>query len=330
MRCLLVLVYLLGCTTRGHGLKFRIVGKDNNKVLLLTDCPWAEQQGTKCSRYETHFAVAAKGYEGDPALFRRALRQSGIREIWIISGGGQVQAAIEMARDLRHSGLPVRVPNAKEVGLPVKVHPWCVSSCTVFFMGGVLRYIDQGATYQVHSASLWQTEVDWHDDATPAQPPTVEAEIGEIASSPEKALRVFAQAEQKEARVMALQMLRLFQNTLLIPTRRAPVSEDEDEITAEATAQLPALEYLTSRKEQQDEQRIRAEGRAAVQDIMMRVEREQMAAAIRWLEGRSDLGYRADSALEMLRMMYMESIRETSTLSESELERRGYVTPEVR
>ncbi len=331
MRVWLSLVCLFCCAIPGWSLKFRFLGKGSDRILLLYDC---DQIDDPCEEYENSFFVQIQGspYEGDPAAFRRYLREPGIREVWIVSGGGFVDAAIEMARDLRDSHIPVRVPNlAKRLKLPdtTPFHSACVSSCTVFFMGGVIRSIDPGATYQVHSASKWQEMVTWKKDA-PSQVESFNHRIREMADKPDTGLADFAREEQREARTMAFQMLRVFQNTLLVPTRKPPEEEDPDRLEQEATLRPPPLTYAGSRQEQQDINRIEAEGRAAVQDIMMRIEREQMASAIHWLESRRDLGQRADTALEMLRMMYMESIRETSTLSESELERRGYVTPEIK
>lgn len=328
-RGILCLICLFVCAVPCRALKFRVAGEGNNKILLVTDCPWVEKEGAVCRPSELHFTDAQDGYEGDAAVFRRALHTQGVSEVWVISGGGNVQAAVEMARDLRVSGFPVRVPSATRVGVSPKVHPYCVSACTIFFMGGVIRRIDPGATYQVHSASSWSGRVDWQSGGT-QHSPTIDPKIVLVAEKPERLLPTFVEGQQESARVMALQLLRIFQNTLLVPTRRQLIPENDTQMEAEATASLPTLTYAGSHQEQLDVGRIHAEGRAAVQDILMRIEREEMGDAIRWLQSRTDLGYRADTAIEMLRMMYMESIRETSTLSESELERRGYVTPEVR
>ena len=308
------MVLALSAPRPAAALRFRVQEVGNRKLLWVYDCKRKDPiDGSSCESYEAGFNVSGDGYAGDPVVFHAYLERARISEVVVFSGGGIVNAAIPMARDLRAHRLAIRVPKGTA----------CVSSCTIFFMGGTIRTIEKGATYEVHSASSWQSGIDemTHEILPP---------VRMVADNPDNKLREFVQEEQVDSRERALQLLRLFQNTLILSTGRSQEPEDDRDIADEADHDLPPLDYLNSEALRRDVRRIHAEGVAAVQDIMMRLEREQMGSAIHWLEGRTDLGYRAAPALEMVRMMYMESIRETSTLSESELERRGYVTPQLR
>lgn len=325
MPCVLLLLLCL-TVVPARALRFSVGSSGNRRVLYIHDC--FKGEGEPCQPYEEEFTTSEKGYPGDAAVFQAVLGKNRVDEIWLNSNGGQVYAALEMAPILRASHLPIRVPGPQtllQARLPVKAYPEvrCVSSCTVLFMGGYLRSIDPEATYEVHSASGFQGLVDWQTYTI------TDPRIDQIAAHPEKELRDFAADEQVGARFRALAFLRLFQTTLLIPTGKPSLDESLEQIELEADRDRPPLVYGKENNPEleADKRRIDAEGRAAVQDILMRLEREFMADAIHELEQRSDLGPRSAPALEMVRLMYMESIRETSTLSQSELLRRGYVTP---
>ena len=97
---------------------------------------------------DTRRVLAAVGVIGpnDGARLRTALQNAGpIDEIWFNSPGGVVDAGIAMGRVIREYGLFVRVPSGLK----------CASSCSIAFLGGVLRQVDPGAGYGIHMFSLY-------------------------------------------------------------------------------------------------------------------------------------------------------------------------------
>jgi hypothetical protein len=79
--------------------------------------------------------------EGAPQRLQEALK-SGIRidEIWIRSPGGNARAGNEAGKIIRASGIPTRVPQG-----------WaCFSACNFIFMGGPIRFVDEGGVFAVH------------------------------------------------------------------------------------------------------------------------------------------------------------------------------------
>ncbi len=77
-------------------------------------------------------------------ILRAAIRTNApIDEVWLTSGGGNVDGGLAMGRVLREYGLFVRVP---------KGH-FCASSCSLAFLGGALRSV-QG-DYGIHMFSRY-------------------------------------------------------------------------------------------------------------------------------------------------------------------------------
>lgn len=68
-----------------------------------------------------------------------------IDEVWLASPGGDLAEGIKMGRILRGKGLSVRVP----------ANHACISSCTVAFLGGVIRTVDAGGYYGIHMFSYF-------------------------------------------------------------------------------------------------------------------------------------------------------------------------------
>ncbi len=63
-----------------------------------------------------------------------------IQEIWIRSPGGDARAGNAAGKIIRDSMVPTRIPDG-----------WaCFSACNFIFMGGVIRYVDQGGIFAVH------------------------------------------------------------------------------------------------------------------------------------------------------------------------------------
>ena len=217
-----------------------------------------------------------------------------------------------MARTFRANQLTVRIKDGF----------YCISACTIAFMGGYFRYMDEGGTYEVHSASSVLEAL--NDDHT------VNSFVKRLLDNPEQGLLDFARSRQISMRFMAMRILRLFQNTLTIPLNKS-VREDDDAFLRWAKSDLPHWKYLDgdSPERVHDVARIQAEGGAAVQDVLMRLEREAMANSIEELDASvGSLGARASAALRMLRLMYMTSIKETAVLNRTTMLEMGYLTEE--
>jgi hypothetical protein len=292
--------------------------EDGRRILLVRDCGLFEPR-SECEEWERAFRVAAtyprltRGsyrYPGDAAVLNAMVldaRQRGrpYDEVWLYSGGGHLDAGIELGRVLRRHGMTVRVPRGAR----------CVSSCTVAFMGGLFRFVDEGATYEVHAGSWVSQALGSRNEALIAR--------GDFAQ--------IAEFYRVDARKTACQLLTHFQNTLIIPLNERPRAEDDAAFDRCARSSPPRAFY-TEAQAALDRQRIGNEGLAAAQDILMRIEREAMAAAIADLEAMvraNMLGPRAGPALRMVQAMYDVSIQETAVLTRETMLRMGYITQEV-
>jgi hypothetical protein len=284
-------------------------------VLEARDCGIFEHDDARgCDGWERRFNRAGlypdrhgieRRYHGDPEELRRRLSQRRFAEVWLVSGGGNLFAGIEMGRILRQHQMTVRVPAGMH----------CASACTVAFMGGFFRFLSPGATYEVHAASVVGDGVDREIVAL--------AERGEFQE--------IARSERIAARYIARALLTHFQNTLTLPLNRQQ-PEDNTAFRRWAGQNIPPRPFYTEEHLQQDRRRVQAEGPAAVQDIIMRIERDAMQAAIadlRDLVRHNRLGPRADAALRMVEAMYDVSIRETAVLTRETMLRMGYITEEL-
>jgi hypothetical protein len=76
-----------------------------------------------------------------PDRLREALTANApIDEIWLRSPGGSARSGNEAGKIIREAMVPTRIPGG-----------WaCFSSCNFMFMGGPIRYVDQGGQFVVH------------------------------------------------------------------------------------------------------------------------------------------------------------------------------------
>ena len=79
--------------------------------------------------------------EDMPARLAEALKTNDpVDEIWLRSPGGDARAGNDAGKIIRRSGVPTRIPAN-----------WaCFSSCNFMFMGGPIRFVDDGAMFVVH------------------------------------------------------------------------------------------------------------------------------------------------------------------------------------
>jgi hypothetical protein len=255
-------------------------------------------------------------YPGDAKVLDQTLtaqEQKGhpYEEVWLFSFGGSLNEGIEVAKVLRRHHMTVRVPKGAQ----------CISSCTVLFMGGYLRYVD--GTYRVHSGSAVM-------QGTTGDTP-IGGLIAEAQKDPDGTFKEIAEFEQIAQRSLARELERLFQNTLLIPFKTY-LPDDKNSFDAWAKSNPPHLAYLDPGNPQRaaDVQRYKTEGAACMQDIAMRIERDSMTAAIADMQAiQPSLGKRAGPAIDMVAAMYMTSIKETSALSHETLLKMGYITEDI-
>jgi hypothetical protein len=75
------------------------------------------------------------------ARLQDALKQNApIDEMWIRSPGGNARAGNEAGKIIRAAGIPTRIPEG-----------WaCFSACNFVFMGGPIRFVDDGGYFVVH------------------------------------------------------------------------------------------------------------------------------------------------------------------------------------
>ena len=87
---------------------------------------------------------------GAPARLSRALTGiTGKVTIWLNSPGGNLFAGMQLGRIIRAHGASTHIVGSRTL-LPGE----CYSACALAFLGGVHRFVDHGARYGVHRASL--------------------------------------------------------------------------------------------------------------------------------------------------------------------------------
>jgi hypothetical protein len=268
-------------------------------------------------------------YSGDVAQLRRFLGQDAFAEVWLLSGGGHLVAGLGIGKELRDKGVAVRVPSAvrvREAGLRLaeRQSAACVSACTIAFMGGVFRYIDDGASYQIHAGSRY---LDLGGRRLEDIHKTLAAGGG--------GLQAIADEINKDARDSLRNDLVHFHDTLLLPlgernTRGERANRDK-ELSAWVIAAPARFPYSTADRER-DRQVIESEGDAALQDIFMRLERRAIALAVEDVRPMLPrLGRRADAALAMFVAMFdTASIKESNMMARETLVSMGYITEDVK
>ena len=300
--------------TPAQALKFEPVSAKDlpagvKSALWVRDCGRAFGD-KQCSESETMFSV------GDSARLAAQLMARRYDEVWLASGGGVLDEGLAIGEVLRRFQMTVRVPPGRQ----------CVSSCTVAFLGGAFRFIDEGATYEVHAASLFlDTDLDdpWMKDVA-ADPPAGLVEWND------RLLNGFDLQRHRisGSRESAQQLLLHFQKALH-PLGQLPAGREEtnrDLLRKWVRAATPSS-YRGSAQLQRDVDAVRREGVVAVQQILMRLERDGMQVAIDELRQMiPNLGPRAEPALRMLETMYSSRITGTASLSYETLLQMGYIT----
>ena len=269
---------------------------DGRTILWVRDCG-PRFKDTNCTESSKHFS------SGDSARLRQVINRK-YDEIWLASNGGSLDEGIKVGEVFREMQATVRVP----AGLS------CVSACTVAFMGGFFRIVDDGATYEVHAASAFLGGFDGEYQG---------GILKELNWNPQDGYARFAKNERESARDWASRLLPFFQQGLL-PLGRQVSNGGRLQRWLQSDAPTP---YLTSASLMEDAERFRREGTPSAQETLMRIERESMDLAIEELRAMlPDLGPRAEPALGMLEAMYSSRITLTASLSHETLLKMGYIT----
>jgi len=312
----LISVALLLCASRAEALKFepvnpKLLPPGVKSALWVRDCGKQGFQDRNCGESESSF------FKGDADRLTRELTGKSYDEIWLASSGGNLDEGIGIGEVLRRFQATVRVPPGYR----------CVSSCTVAFLGGVFRYLDEDASYEVHAASRFLSEdVDGESMKT-------------LLADPEGDLRDWSRLILLGANMQnggRFRGARELAQTLFLHCQKAlhplgvlpPGREDQNRQRLQALLRsTPRLVYPESRQFVQDVARVKREGVPAAQDILMRIERDSMQQAIEEIRIElPSLGPRAEPALRMLETMYSSRITSTALLSRQTLVQMGYVT----
>ena len=291
-RLLAVCTSGLGAVSPAHALAFEDhLRSDGATVLLAFDCRDSETRS--CKPGERSFS------KGDGQRIDALLRSKPYAEVLLHSGGGNLAEGVAVGEALRRHKMAVRVGP--------KNH--CVSACTVAFLGGVLRTVDESATYEVHAYSGWS---DGLADELKA----------ELLTYPERTLRDLARKERQVARGWTFRLLHYMQRMIGGHPDEAAL---QSALASDATG-VPR--YVSSGQLAADVARISAEGPAAAQTALMNIERDAVEENIEKLRPQvSQLGPRARPALAMLDAMFSSAIIRTAPLPPEVLKRMGYVTP---
>jgi hypothetical protein len=263
------------------------------RVLLLRDC----QRGLeRCLDWQEYFA------DGDSVRVRAALSRARraeepFSEVWLNSGGGLVDEGIAVGDVLREFQATVVVPAGAR----------CASSCTLAFMGGLFRTVHPDGRFLVHAPSIFSGGTHEEDRTVWADPLPV--------------LRFWARSLFEDEPQSTLRLLRYFQRSL---TRSSSVSSTRAHLGLWAPLAVPPE---VDAQLKVDAVRVKAEGEATAQEVLMRLERqaaELMLAKLRPVQ--EDLGPRARAALDLIENMYTSRITMTAALSQETLLAMGYVT----
>jgi hypothetical protein len=307
-------VATLGFAPAAEALKFELVNPKDlpagvKSALWVRDCgpSFGDKQ---CDEDEEGFS------EGDSNRLAQILSTRKFDEIWLASNGGVLDEGLGVGEVLRKFQATVRVPPGRN----------CISSCTVAFLGGVFRLIDQEATYQVHAASLFlerRSDDRW---------------LTEVAQNPQSTLAEWADRlllgfdlrgnHFTGSREYGMQLFMHFQKALHPLGQLPPGREDMNRAVLRNWLRSGGpSRYRSTPQLQQDVATVNREGVAAVQGILMRLERETMQVAIDELRPLlPQLGPRAEPALRMLETMYTSRITGTASLSYETLLQMGYIT----
>ena len=285
-------------TSPADALMFETVKVESGRIVLIVrDCGAAGFDDKKCPAWASSFS------SGDSDRLRQAIR-SRIDEVWLISNGGNLDEGVKVGQVFREIQATVRVPKGFR----------CVSACTVAFLGGAFRIVDEGATYEVHAASAFLADADEFKENDV---------VKRLNFNAEEELARFALKQRDRTRYWAARLVPYFQEALLPLGQRASSTSR----LLGWRDQSGSVAYASSQTMKDDADRIRREGLPAAQETLMRIERDSMRTAIGELRAiAGELGPRAGPAIDILEAMYSSRITLTAALSRETMLKMGYIT----
>ncbi len=311
---------------------------NDGTVLQVRDCRHGDRQARRdedradCvaqwkAKCGGGFCDAGDGYAGDAERLTRQLASKPYKEVWLYSNGGSVTAGIDVGLALRDVTATVRVPRGRD----------CISACTIAFMGGRWRYVDDPFSFKVHSASaftklesvdarLARAGGDWRklaalvyvvtadnlfrlvsyfdDTSTSMQAPAVRANLQAVAA----ALRGQATSSP---------------SALVRAARQTGASTEPAERWAERCLERLRL----SMGGQSLDDRLALEGPALRHTVALQIERQAAADVIAEIRGRLGTDARTHVAgLDKVDVMYSTTIIDVFEPSQVVLVNRGYVS----
>jgi hypothetical protein len=296
----LAILALVACAAPAQALMFQEQQlKAGQWILWVRDCGKQGFRDEKCSENERSF------FRNDAARLQQVISRK-YEEVWLVSLGGNLDEGVKVGEVLRAAQATVRVPAGYR----------CVSACTVAFLGGAFRTVDDGASYEVHAASGIHEGFDEFSQ---------EEAVKQLSFNAEEGLAAFAESEQESARYWAARLVSYVERMLMPLGRNAPPTTADR--LARWQQRRPPIPYLTSPQLKLDAERFRREGLPAAQETMMRIERDSMDAAIVEIRAMvGELGPRAAPAVDILEAMYSSRIVLTAALTKETLAKMGYTT----
>lgn len=305
LRAALVLLPALAWSPSAEALKF--VARQNPEgqpVLIAYDCGNLGEKEGECSEYESSFTGEFTDddgrvvYPGDARYLDRILNEHSYYQVLLYSNGGDLQEGLRVGEVLRRHRQYVRVAAGMR----------CVSSCTVAFLGGVIRDVDPDASYEMHAYSRYKS------------PPAEFFAKRFGGADGEFAFDKDVSSTATSARTNARDLLLYVQGMIGGRPDGGAVS------TILASAPDFHETYRASAQSKADLARIRAEGGTAAQEILMRIERESFESLLQALKaGSAGLGARGDRAVQILEIMFTSRIAGTAELDQNTLREYGYI-----
>lgn len=251
---------------------------------------------------------------GSAEFVRQGLDQtSRYREVWLNSGGGNVEAGKKIGYALQALGATVRVPSRAGV--------ICASSCTNLMLGGYNRIVEEGARFLVHAMSSVSDMAERDDEGKL----TTWGNNLEILKTDPNVWAEFKAAFRKDAEKKneslvhgAIEVAHYYQKVIGGTPRRAAY----ERLLAQA---VPAVYAASGRNLDADVTRVRQEGMVAVQEIFTQIELRAMRQTLATLRTHeAELGRGAKVALRIFDATLACRIQDVCLLDRHQLASLGY------
>ncbi len=222
-------------------------------------------------------------------------------QVWLHSPGGSLEEGVKIGEVLREHGMYVYVPKGA----------YCVSACTVAFLGGTIRDMHPEATYEVHAYSRVS------DASEKATRQLLEDVQGPAA---DHALIRFVNDSSTSGAQWAERLFRYAQQML--------GGRPDERALKDVRERMPdfAAHYKQQGQLEKDLAAIKHGGQTAAQKILMRIERDSFNLRRGFLaKHAAQIGERSDHALKVLEIMFASGIQNTFAVDRTTLRERGYI-----